>query len=819
MKRIYTLLLLLITTTSIVFAQSAGILKGQLSDSKGTAIEAATISILNAVDKKLVKITTSDKEGKFELNNLADGDYLVQVTAMGFNTFNSAVQTIKAGQETTLGTLKLEPASADLKAVTVTARKAMVEVKADKTVVNVDAFISNAGGTALEVLEKSPGISVDRDGNISLKGKQGVIVLIDGKQTYLGGQDLANYLRNTPSNQLETVEIMTQPSAKFDASGNSGIINIRTKKGRQNGFNGSVNLGYIQGVYPKSSNSLNLNYKKNKISVFSTLSYSYWQGFNTLNLDRKFKVKDSDDLSAVFDQKTDGGFNSTNAGLRVGADYQIDKNTSLGVQVNGTYNPRNFMADSRADIYDGKGLLDSSNRAFSENTDKWKNYGANLNFRKKLDTTGREISADLDYIWYGSKAKQTSDNYTFYQPGNILTDSFLLKGDLPSDIRIYSAKADYVHPLGKAGKIEAGVKSSYVKTDNDARYTTWDAGSKTWEIDQSRSNHFLYEENINAVYVNYSREFKKWSLQTGLRMEHTNAKGKQLSNNESFKRDYVQLFPTAFASYKLNDKNQLTASYGRRIERPNYKDMNPFQYFLDQYTYQAGNPYLQPQFSHNVELSHNYRGVLNTTLNYTMTTDIINDILKQNDSTKVTFQTKENIAKRRNIGLAISYNQPLTKWWTVSFFGNIFHNQFEGMVNNLPLDAGFTSFMGNINNQFKFGKSWGGEISGFYRSKAQEAGILIAKPMGMFSFGLSKQVLKTKGTIKLSVTDPFRLMKFRGETVFGPIDTKINAQWDNRRVALNFSYRFGKLQNGGPQRRKSGSATDEQNRVGSGNQQ
>ena len=818
MKKYLLLLAMVISFHGIALAQSAAAIKGFIKDPNGLPMEAVTLSLYDQLTGKLVKISTTSKNGEFEIMNPGQGKFKLIASLVGFKSFEKENLEFNGTETIDIGNIRLEIAEKSLDNVTVVARKPMVEVKADKTVVNVDAFISNAGGTALDVLEKSPGVTVDRDGNISLKGKQGVIVLIDGKQTYLGGQDLANLLRNTASNQLEAVEIMTQPSAKYDASGNSGIINIRTKKGRQNGFNGSLNLSYIQAVYPKSPNSLNLNFKKDKVTVFTSLNYSYWEGYNDINIVRKFEGKDGDLSGSIFDQHSYGQFKSKNAGFRTGIEYAFSKNTSLGAQINGTYNPRDWQSSSRAAIYNGTSLIDSTNEAFSRNTDTWKNLGANINFRKRIDTTGREITADLDHIWYGSSAIQTSDNYTFYQPGNQLADSFLIKGELPSDIRIYSAKADYVHPIDKSSKLEAGLKSSFVKTDNDAQYTYWDAGEKIWKNDPGRSNHFLYEENINAAYINYSKEYKKWSFQTGLRMEHTHAKGKQLSNNENFRRNYVQLFPTAYLSYKLNEKNTVTANFGRRIERPNYQDMNPFQYFLDQYTFRMGNPYLQPQFSNNIEIAHNYKGVLNTTLNYSVTNDIINDIFRQNDSTKVTFLTKDNIAERKNVGIAISYNQPLTKWWTISVYGNAFHNKFNGMVNGLPLDVGFTSFMANMNNQFKFAKTWGGEISGFYRSKMQDGGLIVAQPMKVINFGLSKQVLKTKGTIKLNVNDPFLLQKFSGYTRFGTIDTKIRSTWDNRRVGMTFSYRFGKLQNGGPQRRRTGSATDEQNRVGNSNQ-
>jgi hypothetical protein len=498
-------------------------------------------------------------------------------------------------------------------------------------------------------------------------------------------------------------------------------------------------------------------------------------------------------------------------------DYSIDKKTTLGFAVNLNRSDRMFGAHSVSKILNGSAKLDSTNTAISLNKDPWRNFSANINFRRLLDTSGTEITADADYVWYGSNSRQTSDNYTSY-PGYAITDSFLLKAYLPSDIKIYSAKIDFVHPFNKTSKVEAGVKSSYVKTDNDAQYQSFDNIKDNWIVDQGRSNHFIYNELINAVYISYNKQIKKWGAQAGLRYEQTISEGKQLTNNKTFDKNYGQFFPTAYLSYALNKNNNFGLSYGRRIERPNYRDMNPFQYFLDQYTYQAGNPYLTPQFSHNIQLSHNYKGELNTTINFTRTTDIINDVFKQNDSTKVTYVTKENIAQRNNIGLAISYNKAIMKWWTTSVFFNAFENHFKGMVNNSSLDARIPSYMFNINNQLKFKKGWGGEVSSFYRSKMQDGGLVLARPMGVISFGASKQVLKEKGTVRISLRDPFYVQQFRGDIKFGNIDTRIRNKWDNRSVALNFTYRFGKPINGQPKKRSS-SAQDEQNRAGGGGQQ
>ena len=821
MKKVFTLLLLLfvVTLQQAAAQNKQGRISGVVKDAGGKTIEAATVSLLRAQDTGLVKVAVSNKNGEFEFDRLATGKYKVLVSAVGFAKASSeTVEVTDLVPMVNLTDFELSVAGKSLTEVTVTARRPMVETKIDKTVVNVDAFITNAGGTALDVLEKSPGITVDRDGNVSLKGKSGVIILVDGKQTFLGGQDLANYLRNMPSNQLDQIEIMSQPSAKFDASGNSGVINIKTKKNKQAGFNGTINLTFIQGVYPKSPNSISFNYRKNKVNLFAGYNYSYWEGFSDLSLVRKFRDNSTKDLTAVFDQLSNNRFKGVNHNMRIGMDYSPNKKTTIGFAVNGTYNPRRFGANSRSDIYDGIGHLDSTNVAVSNSKDPWKNLGVNVNFRRILDTSGKEITADIDYLVYNSRSRQVSDNFTFHQPGNELTDSFFLRGYLPSDIAILSARVDYIHPLKKGAKFEAGIKSSYVQTDNDAQYTVFNNETAVWEKDLTRSNHFLYDENINAAYVNYSRQLKKWGVQTGLRLEHTSSSGKQITDAAPVKRDYAQLFPTMYISYAANKNNNFGLSYGRRIERPNYRDMNPFQFFLDQYTYQKGNPFLTPQFSHNIELSHNLKGRLTTTLNFSQTTDIINDILKQNNETKVTYLTKENIARRRNVGIAVSYNAPVTKWWTTSVFANVFNNHFEGFVNNRSLDANITSGMANMNNQFKFGKGWGGEVSGFYRMRMQDGGLMVANPMGVISFGASKQVLKTKGTLRLSVVDPFYIQKFNGLTKFGEIDTEIHSEWDNRRVSLNFTYRFGKLQNNTP-RRRTGSAQEEQNRVGGGQQQ
>jgi outer membrane receptor protein involved in Fe transport len=710
--------------------------------------------------------------------------------------------------------------------VQVTAKRPMIENKIDKTIVNVDASPSNTGLSALEVLEKSPGIVIDNNDNISVKGKSGVIILIDGKQTYLSGQDLANFLRNMPSNQLDQIEIMTQPSAKYDASGNSGIINIKTKKSKANGFNGSINNSMIFANYYKNTSGLNFNWRHNKVNVFGNYGLALWEGFNDIHITRSFRKDAHTPANSYFDQNTFGRFSGYPHNFKLGVDVFASKNTTIGAVVTGNFDVRKFKSDGVNRIYDSLHNLTRTNRSSTETNDPWTNVGGNINFRHILNKKGAEITADADYVIYRTKGNQYSNNYLYNADGSFSSiagqeNPYYLKGYLPAYIDIYTLKSDYTQPFGKNGRLEAGFKLSYVQTDNDARYTYYDASQTKWVNDANRSNHFLYEENINAAYVNMQQQVKKLGIQVGLRMEQTVVKGNQLAQSKTFEREYTKLFPTVYLSYKPTEANTFGLSYGRRIERPGYQDLNPFQYLLDRYTFRQGNPELQPQFSHNIEVSYNYKGRLNISVNYTNTTDIINDVIKTSyepgNEYPLTFQVKDNVAKRTNIGLSANWNQPIKKWWTINFFTNVYNNSYEGFVNKEKIDVAFTSFNANVSNSFQMGKGWSGEISGFYNYKNFNSSVILAQPMGMFSLGLGKQVMKGKGTVRVNARDPFWLMKFRGSTEMDKFTTGIQSRWDNRRFILSFNFRFGKAQQ--QQQRKRGGSDEEQNRAGGGGQQ
>jgi len=792
-----------------------GKVTGTVIDGNTKTIESATITLLRAKDSSVAKMSVADKTGQFSFDGLQEGTYLVSISAVGHNKGYSGIFEINAATPSVqLKTIELVPVAKNLGGVTVTARRPLIEQKIDRTVVNVEASVTNVGTNALEVLEKSPGVMVDKDGNISLKGKQGVQVYVDGRPTYLSGTDLANLLSNMNSSQLDQIEIMTNPPAKYEAAGNSGIINIKTKKTKQFGYSGSLSSTYSQGVLPKITNGFNFNYRKNKVNFFANLGQNYRRNFQQLDIQRKFLESTTKEVISNFEQESkmrDGG-ESYNG--KIGLDYYASKKTTLGMVVNGFINPGHFNNNSNIRIYDPFYVLQSRTLAQTSNDRKFKHGGLNLNFRHVFDSTGRELTADADYLAYRSSNKQDLINAYYDAAGNPIFKADTLLGNLPQDINIYSAKVDYLHPLKNGARFEAGVKTSFVRTDNNAQYDSLNYGVRVPDL--GRSNHFIYEENVNAAYVNYSRPLgKKFTGQFGLRAENTNAKGKQLTTGENFSRNYTQLFPTVYLQYKANEKNSFVLNYGRRLERPDYEDLNPFLMFLDKYTYEQGNPNLRPQFAHNIELSHNYKGFLNTTLNYTKTTDLINEVLEQFPDRNETAVKKSNIASQEQFGIAVSAGGQIRKWWTGNIYANLFNNRFKGVVNGDYVSVGATTAVFNMSNQFKFAKTWTAELGGFYRTPGMD-GVFKIFGIGMLNAGISKQVLKGKGTLRLSLRDILYTQKAKGTIKYSNIDAAFQQKRDSRQIALGFTWRFSKGKMGNAPKRKTGGADDERSRVNTG---
>lgn len=819
MRQIFTLGVFVLAGF-VVKAQTK--LSGSVRDDQGKALASSTVSLLKAQDSSLVKLALSDKAGLYEFINIKEGHYLLSASSIGYSKVFSSLVEVKGG-DISLPSFTLRQISKDLNNVVITAKRPFVETKLDKTVVNVEASPTSAGATAMEVLEKSPGISVDNDGNISLRGKQGVILMIDGKPTYLSATDLANMLKNMPASALDQIEIMTNPSSKYDASGNSGIINIKTRKGKNNGFNGNFMIGATSSIYeldgkiyfmPKSQNSFNFNYRKNKLNFFGNYNPNFFRGRNTLDFNSK-QIDPSDGLLKGYtDQQTRFKFGNFNQTLKLGLDWFKDRRNILGVVASGFIFNGHPTPTTIADDKDANGQLRSRLITHANNDISFKSFTGNVNWKHTFDSAGKELTADFDYVRYNMVSDQNLET-GIYNGALQLTGSTGLRGRIPSQIDIYSLKSDYTRPI-KNGRIEAGVKASLVRNDNLVNYENQISGG--WVKDEIRSNHFIYEEQIHAAYVSVNKQIKKWTLQGGLRVENTISNGNQVISKTTFKRDTTNFFPTAFVSYALNQKNTVTLSYGRRIQRPNYQDLNPFIFFLDTLSFRQGNIYLRPQYTNNIELSHAFMGKFITTLSYNNTDDVISQIIKPKEGTdgKIRFLTPDNVAKFKNMALSITAPIPVAKWWNMNVFTTVFNNHYKGVYNNIDIDVQFTSFMANLTNSFTIAKGFTAELSGFYRHRSIEQ-LTKVEPLYQMSIGLQKQVMQGKGTVRLNIRDPFAWQNFEGVNQYGYVDMHFKNHPDTRQVTATFAFRFGK-QTQQPQRRRSGSSQEEQNRVGGAGQ-
>ncbi len=803
------IILLLCLCSHSISAQITG-----LVTTANKPLAGSTVSLLKVKDSTMVKVTVTNADGKFELENVQPGNYFIAASNVGFATsYSSSFSVGAANTSISIPEIKIEKATTGtLSTVTVTSKKPIIERKADRTIVNVEAMLSSAGSNALEVLEKAPGVQVDNNEAISLKGKAGTTIYIDDKPTYLSGADLANYLKSLPASALDKIEIMTTPPAKYDAAGNAGIINIKTKKSRVKGFNGNINISHRQGRYGDIRNSLNFNYRNNKINLFGNILFSGGNNFNDLTIKRSYYKVDGT-LESGFSQNTwiKRWYNSF--GGKVGLDYSPGKRTTLGIVLNTTQRPSTEYRTNLGTFSNAQHIADSIITAVNSEKEKFQSNSINLNYRYQFDSLGRELSMDLDYIRYKTTNDQLYKNESFNADNTSKTKDDLI-GSVPSALDIYSYKADYTHPLKKSAKLEAGIKTSYITTDNVAQYFT--TVNNITNPDYDKSNHFLYKENINAAYLNYSKDIKRFSIQLGLRAENTISKGHQLGNmmkpDSSFKKNYTNLFPTVFLSYKLDSagNNQLNFSYSKRIDRPYYADLNPFISPLDKFTYYAGNPFLNPQFTQHFEISHAYKSNLNTSIFYDHITDEMDETIELSGNTFIS--RTGNIGKKDVGGFSIDATVKPVKWWTMlPYIQYVYvHTQSKIYTEEVDTKAGF--WITNLTNQINFTKGWSMEVLGRYRSKILDGQFNVVAS-GQVNISAQKKILKDKGSLKINFIDIFRNRNNSGDinSLKGGSGYYHNLG-DFRAVVFAVTYRFSKGAKSNQQARKSG-AESEQNRV------
>ncbi len=800
-----------------VFAQAPaakpqGKITGSIVDDKGQPAAFVNTGLLRVKDSAVVKGAITNDAGGFTFANVANGNYIIRVNAVGFNKAYSKPFAISATtQSVALPAIKLSTSTKTLSTVEVVAAKPLVERKLDRMVMNVENSVLAAGNDAMEILERAPGVTVDKDDNISLKGKQGVTVMINDKLTHLSSAQLATLLRSTDGSTIKSIEVITNPSAKYDASGNSGIINIVLKKNNTVGTNGSITGTGAYGAYPKGSASVTLNHKEGDLNFYGSYSIGSRQRMNNIYIDR---LIDTSGKQTYFTQHTFMPSTSYNNTYRLGVDYDMGKKNSLGLLFSGYFNGENDNNVNNTLIGSRPGNTDSLQNTTSSINQTYHNYEFDLNDRYHIDSLGQDISFDVDYINFNNTNNALYNNYYLLANETQQHLPLIQRNQSPSNIQINTEKIDYTLPFHKTMKFEAGLKSSYVKTDNNLQAQKQDSGG-SFVNDTTRTNHFIYEETVSAAYVNLSKVYKTTQVQIGLRAENTHSIGNSLTTKQIVDRTYTDLFPSVFINHSLSANHDIGFSYSRRIDRPQYDALNPFQYNLDQYTYEKGNPFLNPQYTNSFEFDYTYKHAINVSLNYSHTDDVISQIILPDNAKKSTYQTTLNLNTQDVYNININTPFAFTKWWS----GNANLNANYLLIKSKALlganlDAGAPALQFKTSSSFQLSKTLRAEVATAYQSP-QTYAVLKLKAQYWADMGISQSLFDKKANLKFSVSDVFNSRENAATSLYQSLNFAFHQKNETQVARLTFTYNFGNAKF--KARQHQSGAESEKGRVNSGN--
>lgn len=789
-----------------IMAQSSSI-SGRIIDENEQSVAFATVVLFNTIDSVMVKAIVSDDRGAFSFDQIVKGSYNVQSSFVGYENATSDAFDFDGRSQIELPNFVMKENAQRLDDVTVAAKRPIIEVQPDKTVFNVEGSINAKGNTALELLRKSPGVVVDNNDGLILQGKSGVQVYIDGKRSPLSSDDLAVFLRNLQSDQIDAIEVITNPSSKYDAEGNAGIINIRLVKDKTVGTNGTANVGFRYGKNAKYTGSLNLNHRNKLFNVYG--SYSLYDGEN----ENDFWLT-REQFGVRYKQTNKGFEDAYNHGFKLGADFFLNKKMTIGVLVNGNINEDKDYANSYTEIGSLEGTgIDSLLVAANNEVGQRNNTNYNINYVWEVKK-GESLSIDLDHGRFRNDNISYQPNTYYEADGTTVLEQRTFTNNTPTDIDIYTGKLDYERSL-LGGQFAVGLKTTNIITDNT--FDFFDLIDDVEVKNTDRSNNFKYEERVNAAYASWQKQLNdRWNVMAGFRTEHTYSNGtlnsEKDTEDENVERNYFDYFPSAGLTYKMNDKNNFSVNYSRRIDRPNYQDLNPFEYKLDELTFSKGNPFLRPQYSNSYGITHTYKGTLSTSLNYTIITDVSTRITEVLDE-KSAILSFVNLATQTNLALTVSYPFSVTKWWNVyaTVTGYRLHNEANLEGNEIDLKTTAMNFYGQ--NTFTLPKGFKLEVSGWYNSPAIWAGNWTTDMVFDVSAGVSKKFFNDRGNLKVSISDIFFENGWGGESQFGELFITGGGNWESRQVRVNFSYAFGNDKVKKSRRRKTG-MEEEGNRVG-----
>ncbi|WP_316804211.1 outer membrane beta-barrel protein [Pedobacter nototheniae] len=772
---------LLILSSALLRAQNIHQIKGEVLDENKIPLPFVQAKLKRGADSVLIKTILSDNLGRFKFS-VAPGEYIVQVLMMGYQPYTTNVQ-LSSESTIDMGKIQLIQQMQQLGTVNVTASVPFIERKADKLVVNLNGL--GSGAPILDIMNQLPGVQVSPDDVLSLNGRP-VQIYIDGKASTLSAEALAGLLKGISSSSIQKVELIAQPSAKYDAAGNGGIINLVRKKNYKAGLNGNVYGGAGAGKYLKTNGGVNLNYKGKNFNLLLNADYSFNKYFvnNFITSDffsdeRQFTGRT---LSDIYSVRRNASY-TPNLGL----DVYLSKKTTLSASIRPGFADFKKDASSGTSNFDATGSLLNKSIFLNLVDTRSTNFSSGLHLQHDVDTSGRQLTADLDYYRFGNYSNQTN-NTTLFNVGNnnSTTQPSLFYQDRV--FSVYALKIDYSLPLPKGRLLEAGIKSSNVISTNSNRFLN--VVQEAFVTDFSQNDTFAYRENVSALYGTYSFTGKKLSYQFGLRGEYTWGKGNGQMNNLDFNRAYFQLFPSFHADYKLSASNSLFFGLNKRIERPGYENLNPLIRIINSNNLQQGNPLLLPVKSYNLEMGYGYKNQLFLGGNYSLNVD---------DFTSVTVPYANDVISTmpgnadysQYFAFYATYNKQILPWWTTSSNLTLWRRGFKGMLNgSLFENNGMFALNATSYNSFNITKNTSIMFLFNYRSKSVDR-TLTNDAYAMLTAGIRQTFLAKKASLQLNFMDIFKSFKNSYQQNSGPIQQQWLNQYETRAIKINFSYSFG----------------------------
>lgn len=790
-------------------AQSSSI-EGQVEDAGHLSLEFVNVVLCSAADSSIARVAVTDFDGHYEFIQIPAGTYFIRTSFIGYLEYAGSHFSLTDDEHKIHDKIALQSSSQVLDEMTIVYRKPPVKVEADKLTFNVEGTINSTGLSAIELLRKIPGVMLDNNDNISIKGRSGIIVYIDGKRTALEGDALKAYLRTMQSGNIESIEVITNPSAKYDAAGTAGIINIKLKKNKNFGTNGSLMVGYNVQIYSKYNTGFSINHRNDKWNLFANYGFNAGKSWGWMDLYRR-QLNPYDSITYTYDQVTDMFNDNSTHNYKLGFDRNLGKKHSIGAMVSGNISDESSEGKSFTRISAfGENVL-TTLEAYTLNTSDRNNINGNINYHF-ADSSGHEFNFDTDYGIFSIHSNTYQPNrYAFpgdQQAGYDVDYRFTT----PVEISILSAKGDYEQNLA-GGKLAAGFKSSLVKTENTLE--RFNIIQSRQYLDSLLSNRFSYREEIHAAYVNYKKQFRKFSFQSGIRAEQTRSKGELTSfttlsneNSRNVSRSYLNFFPSGGLTFSPSDTNQFSLTFSRRIDRPSYQDLNPFEFKLDELSYQRGNPFLQPQYGNVFELTHTYKYSLNTSLTYSYTSDFFSPVTDTAAGNASYIMTK-NLGYEEWIGLNISSPVPIGKRVNGFFNLNAGRKHIHADFNDINVIVWSYSAFGQVT--LNLPSEYSLELSGWFSGPGVWGATFVTKPMGSMDAAMKKELVQGRLILRLALSDIFYTNKWRSTSRIPQLEVNAKGGWESRQFRVNLTWNFGNQQ-AQIKQRKSG-ADDLRNRI------